>query len=136
MAVFKITREAVETIYAHAGRDAPREACGMLGGTGLTATIAYPTNNADTSALTYSIDPQEAFSVIKQMRSDGVDFMAAYHSHPATEAYPSPTDKAKAGDSDLVYLIVSLRFPDQPEPRAYRMFADQVEELGIEIIDA
>ena len=133
MPVFSITREAVERIYAQTRAEAPREACGMLGGSGLHATIAYPTKNADTSNITYSIDPQEAFSVIKQMRADAVDFIAGYHSHPETEAFPSPTDKGKAGDSELVYVIVSLRRPDQPELRAYLIDGGEVEELDVQI---
>ncbi len=56
-----------------------------------------------------------------------------YHSHPETEAYPSPTDKGKAGDSDLVYVIVSLRRPDQPELRAYRINGGEVEEFEVRI---
>ena len=133
MVVFSITSEAVERIYAQARSEAPREACGMLGGSELHATTAYPTKNVDTSNVTYSIDPQEAFSVIKQMRTDAVDFIAGYHSHPETEAYPSPTDKRKAGDSDLVYVIVSLRRADEPELRAYRIDGGEVEELDVRV---
>ncbi len=133
MTVFSITREAVERIYEQARAEAPREACGMLGGSGLNATIAYSTENSDTSNVTYNIDPQEAFSVVKQMRSDKVDFVACYHSHPETEAYPSPTDKSKAGDSELVYVIVSLRRPDEPELRAYLINDGQVVELDVRI---
>ncbi len=133
MPVFSIKHEAVENIYAQARAEAPREACGMLGGSGLEATKAYPTKNSDTSNITYSIEPQEAFSVIKRMRADNVDFIACYHSHPETEAYPSPTAKAEAGNSELVYVIVSLQRPDEPELRAYRMNGDDVEELEVRV---
>ncbi|MDP1809489.1 MAG: M67 family metallopeptidase [Actinomycetota bacterium] len=131
MDTFTISQELVDRIVAHARQEAPHEVCGMLGGSGVTATRVYLTDNPDASALTYSINPREAFSVIRQMRDDGVDFIAVYHSHPATEAYPSPTDRAKAGDSDLIYVIVSLRRPDEPEIRAFKMRANRVDELQV-----
>lgn len=133
MDTFTISQELVDRIVAHARQEAPHEVCGMVGGSGATATRVYPTDNPDASALTYSIDPQEAFSVIRRMRDDGVDFIAVYHSHPATEPYPSPTDQAKAGDSDLIYAIVSLRRPDAPEIRAFKMNDGRVAEFKVVI---
>jgi proteasome lid subunit RPN8/RPN11 len=133
MTTFRISGDLVDSIFTHARAEAPREACGMLGGSGATVTAVYPTNNSDTSNVTYSIDPQEAFRVVRQMRADGVDFIAVYHSHPETEAYPSPTDRDKAGDSDLIYMIVSLRRPDNSEIRAFKLNEGQVVELEMRI---
>lgn len=131
METFSISQGLLERIIEHARSEAPHEVCGMIGGTGTQATHIYETSNPDASALTYSIDPREAFNVIRQTRADRVDFIGVYHSHPATEAYPSPTDISKAAGPELVYLIVSLRCADQPEARAFRMDAGQVEELTV-----
>jgi len=131
MDIFTIRQELADQIVSHARREAPHEVCGMIGGSGSTAERVYPTNNPDASALTYSVDPQEAFSVIRQMRDDGLDFIAGYHSHPATEAYPSPTDRAKAGESDLIYIIISLRRPEAPEIRAFKLNHDRVDEVEV-----
>jgi [CysO sulfur-carrier protein]-S-L-cysteine hydrolase len=132
-AVFTVTQALVDKMTAQARREAPAEACGMIGGSGLTATAVYPTRNVDAARVTYSIDPAEAFSVIRQMRTDGVDFIACYHSHPETEAYPSPTDRRQAGNTDLIYLILSLRRPEQPELRAFRIVDGEVDEISLSV---
>ena len=131
MSTFTISSRLVEEMVAHARREAPYEACGMIGGVDAEALGVYPTTNPDASQLTYTIAPKEAFDVIRKMRQEGVDFIACYHSHPATEAYPSPTDRSKAGDADLIYVIVSLRDPGRPEVRAFRIVADQVNEVEV-----
>ena len=130
---FTISQHLIDQIVAHAREEAPHECCGMLGGSDSTARRVYRTGNPDASALTYTIDPKEAFAIIRRMRDDGVDFIGCYHSHPATEAYPSPTDKSKAGDSELIYVIVSLREPSAPIARAYKINGDLVTELSIQI---
>lgn len=132
--VFKIDQEMVDEIVAHARRDAPFEACGMIGGTGDTAERVYPCGNPDASSLTYTIDPQEAFSVVRAMRDEGQEFIACYHSHPATEAYPSPTDRAKAAGPGFVYLIASLREPGKPVIRAFSVGAETVTELDLVVV--
>ena len=129
----RISRALVDEVFAHARAEAPREACGMIGGTGRNATAFYPAINTDTSNITYEIDPKEAFDIIRTMRADGVEFVAGYHSHPETEAYPSPTDRAKAGDTELIYVIVSLRHQDNSEFRAFELNKGEVTEVEVRI---
>jgi [CysO sulfur-carrier protein]-S-L-cysteine hydrolase len=131
--VFSVSQALVDKMVEQARREAPAEACGMIGGSGLAATAVYPTRNVDAARVTYSIDPAEAFAVIRQMRTDGVEFIACYHSHPETEAYPSPTDRRQAGNTDLIYLILSLRLPDQPELRAFRIIDGEVAEIPLTV---
>lgn len=131
---FQISRDLVDKMIAHAKSEAPREVCGMIGGHGFEAGAVYPTKNPDAGNMTYSIAPSEAFAVIRRMRDEGLDFIACYHSHPATEAYPSPTDRAKAGESDLIYAILSLRNREAPELRAFTIGQGEVGELAV-IID-
>lgn len=121
-------------IIEQSRREAPREACGMIGGHKQTATHIYQTKNSDTSEITYKIDPRETFDVIRKMRSDQVDFIAVYHSHPATEAYPSPTDIREAGDLDLTYVICSFKDQNAPRIRAFKIGESRsVQELQVEI---
>ncbi|MCK4267577.1 MAG: M67 family metallopeptidase [Actinomycetia bacterium] len=121
-------------IIEQSRRESPREACGMIGGHKQTATHVYQTENSDTSEITYKIDPSETFNVIRKMRSDQVDFIASYHSHPATEAYPSPTDIREAGDLELIYVICSLRDKNVPRIRAFKIAESRsVQELQVQI---
>jgi proteasome lid subunit RPN8/RPN11 len=60
---------------------------------------------------------KEQMAVEDKIDSEGWTFSAAFHSHTRTEAYPSPTDVARAL-GDLVYVIVSLA----EEPPVVRAF--------------
>jgi len=106
----------------------PREACGMLGGSRRRVAKVYPTKNLEKGNMTYEVDPVEAFNVIKQMREEGNELIASWHSHPMSEAYPSMIDTAKAVDAGLVYVIVSLSDIDI---RAYYIEGDWIKELEV-----
>ena len=56
-----------------------------------------------------------------------------YHSHPATEAYPSRTDVAYAGEPTAHYVVVSTRDPDQIELRSFRIADGEVTEEEVQI---
>ncbi len=43
-----------------------------------------------------------------------------YHSHTATEAYPSRTDISYASEPHAHYVLVSTREPESVEFRSYR----------------
>ncbi len=57
------------------------------------------------------------------MDERGEDLVAIYHSHPASQPYPSPTDRAEAHYPESVYVLVSLRTAT-PEVRAFRILPD------------
>jgi len=68
------------------------------------------------------------------MDDRGEDLVAIYHSHPASQAYPSPTDRAESVDDrgaprfpGAIYVLVSLM--GEPDVRAYRIKDDAVTEL-------
>jgi len=59
-----------------------------------------------------------------------------YHSHTATEAYPSRTDVSFAGEPGAHYLLVSTREPDDTEIRSFRIVDSVVTEEKVNIVDA
>jgi [CysO sulfur-carrier protein]-S-L-cysteine hydrolase len=58
-----------------------------------------------------------------------------YHSHTATEAYPSRTDISYASEPDAHYVLVSTRDPDEHELRSYRILDGVVTEEPVNIVD-
>jgi proteasome lid subunit RPN8/RPN11 len=121
-------------MVAHARDEAPREACGLLAGRGggITRLIrcanvhATPTNR-------YVIDPREQLKAFRTIEAAGEQLVAIYHSHPVSQPYPSPTDRAEAHYPDAVYILVSLR-TRQPEVRAFRIDAEEfVREIPIAV---
>jgi proteasome lid subunit RPN8/RPN11 len=59
-----------------------------------------------------------------------------YHSHTATEAYPSRTDISYASEPDAHYVLVSTREPDSYEFRSYRIVDGEVTEEPVKVIPA
>jgi len=58
-----------------------------------------------------------------------------YHSHTATEAYPSRTDVNLASEPDAHYVLVSTRDPDRHEVRSYRIVDRAVTEEPVNIVE-
>jgi len=114
-----ISQSVVADMLAHARKEAPRECCGLLVGTGDAVERSVRARNLDDRPGRYMIDPENHFAVIHAARSAGRDVIGAYHSHPASAPVPSATDIAEANSSsDFVYVIVSLV---EEEIRAYRV---------------
>jgi proteasome lid subunit RPN8/RPN11 len=125
--VLKIPKAIFEQIIAHA-RDARamrsgiQEACGILAGRDSIPTHIYRVKNVDPNPrIRYFMDPQEQIWVEKNMRHNGLELIAIYHSHPETEAYPSPTDQKLANHSEAHYILISLQDPQNPIIRAFRI---------------
>jgi proteasome lid subunit RPN8/RPN11 len=113
-----------DEIIAHARAEAPKEACGLIAGTGTGAARIIRCTNAHPAPVTrYTIDPREQLRAFREMEAKGEDLVAIYHSHPVTQPHPSPTDRAEAHYPDAFYVLVSLR-DATPELRAFRITRD------------
>jgi len=108
-AVLRIAREHVDAMIAHAREDHPDEACGVIIG---PEDSDVPTRlvrmiNAERSPTFFRFEPEEQFALYKQMSTAGEEIVVVYHSHTATEAYPSRTDISLASEPQAHYVIVS-----------------------------
>ena len=117
----------------HARRWAPLEACGLVAGRDGTATRFFPTENADRSPVRYTIPPLEILRITREIDRAGEELLAIFHSHPASEAYPSPTDVRLAFYPDSFYLILSLKDPERPVLRAFRIREGRISEHPIAV---
>ena len=79
---------------AHARADHPDEACGVIAGpAGSDRPERFiPMLNAERSPTFYRFDSMEQFRVWREMDERDEEPVVIYHSHTATEAYPSRTD--------------------------------------------
>ena len=115
----------------HARGSSPNEACGLIAGRGGAATRIIQCANTHPQPTTrYLIDPREQLRAFQDMNDKGEELVAIYHSHPASQPYPSPTDRAESHYPDAVYVLVSLRGPT-PEVRAFRIEDDMVREVSL-----
>ncbi len=105
-----IARAHVEEMIAHARQDYPDEACGVVVG---PEGSDQPQRlirmiNADRSPTFFRFDAAEQFALHKEMDGNDEEIVVVYHSHTATEAYPSRTDISLAAEPQAHYLLVSL----------------------------
>jgi proteasome lid subunit RPN8/RPN11 len=87
-------------------------------------------NAHPTPVTRYAIDPREQLRAFRDMEANGEELVAIYHSHPITQPYPSPIDRAEAHYPDAYYIVVSLR-DATPEVRAYRVRDGWVREVPL-----
>lgn len=127
-----------ERFLAHAKENLPNEACALLGGTvdGQDAVIqkAYLLTNVDKSPEHFSMDPQEQFAAIKDMRKNGWTLLGNLHSHPSSPSRPSEEDKRLAFDPSIRYLILSL-MEDEPVVKCFHIRGAEVEQEPITLLE-
>jgi proteasome lid subunit RPN8/RPN11 len=135
--VLTITRELRDQIVAHARRDHPDEACGILAGPVGTdrPTRFIPMTNAARSPTFYEFDSTEQFRVWQEMDDQDEEPVVIYHSHTATEAYPSRTDIGLAAEPGAHYVLVSTRDENETEFRSYRIADGEVTEEPVTIVE-
>lgn len=143
--MLELNVEQFQRIVAQGRAGKPLEICGLLAGTRIVdethgeitrVVEVYPIESEDKSALTYTMNPLQQLRVEKDVRARGLQIVGIYHTHPATQAYPSPTDVAQAHWGELddlrfpgyAYLIVSLRHLAHPEPHSFKINGRRIPE--------
>jgi proteasome lid subunit RPN8/RPN11 len=120
-----IPQPIIDALIAHAKKDFPLEACGILGGTDGVVSELYPMANTDRSNEHFTMEPKEQFGVIKDLRAKGKVMLAIYHSHPETPARPSEEDIRLALTPDVSYVIISLA-GETPDIKSFLISGDVV----------
>ena len=142
--VLTIDQATYDAIVAHAKRDHPDEACGVVAGPeGSDRPERFiEMVNAAGSPTFYEFDSSDLFQLYKDMDERDEEPIVVYHSHTATEAYPSRTDIGLASEPNAHYVLVSTRAcfdeaagnNDGPvEFRSYRIIDGVVSEEDVTI---
>ena len=136
-AVLTISRDLYDEIVAHARKDHPDEACGVLAGpAGSNRPERFiPMENSARSPTFYEFDSMELFRVWREMEVNDEEPIVIYHSHTATEAYPSRTDISYANEPNAHYVLVSTRDEKTTEFRSYRIRDAVVEEEPVVVME-
>jgi [CysO sulfur-carrier protein]-S-L-cysteine hydrolase len=128
-----ISAELRSKIIAHALADHPDEACGLIAGSaGSDRPERFiPMLNAERSPTFYRFDSLEQLRVWRDMDDRDEEPVVIYHSHTATEAYPSRTDVSYASEPGAHYVLVSTRDSDRLEFRSFRIVDGAVTEEDV-----
>ncbi|GAB1509090.1 M67 family metallopeptidase [Actinophytocola sp. KF-1] len=133
--MLRIRRDLVDAIIAHARRDHPDEACGVIAGPeGSDRPERFiPMLNAARSPTFYEFDSADLLKLYREMDANDEVPVVIYHSHTATEAYPSRTDVSYASEPDAHYVLVSTR-DETDEFRSFRIVEGEISEEQVEVV--
>jgi proteasome lid subunit RPN8/RPN11 len=135
-----IDRATYDAIVAHAKREHPIEACGLVAGLAGSdrAERHIEMVNAAGSPTFYEFDSVDLLRVYREMDDRDEEPVVIYHSHTATEAYPSRTDIDLAMEPNAHYVLVSTREHGNNEGpvefRSYRIVDGEVSEEEVTVV--
>jgi len=92
--------------------------------------------NAARSPTFYEFDSLDLLRLYRELDANDEDPVVIYHSHTATEAYPSRTDVSYASEPGAHYVLVSTRDEDETEFRSFRIVDGVVTEEDVAVVDA
>ena len=136
-----IDRATHDAIIEHARRDHPDEACGVVAGPAGTDRPArhVPMLNAAMSPTFYEFDSGDLLRLYQEMDERDEEPVVIYHSHTATEAYPSRTDINLAQEPGAHYVLVSTRDgAHESGPvdfRSFRIVDGEVSEEDVTVVE-
>lgn len=119
-------------IVEHARHEFPNEACGFLAGKDRKVSKVYRMMNTEKGGMRYSISLKEQFDAARDMRSQDLEMVGIYHSHPNVRPSPSFRDIQLALHPECSYIIVSL-INGIPEVRSFRIRSGVVAEEEIDV---
>lgn len=138
--MLRIERATYDAIVDHARRDHPDEACGVVAGPvgSDRPTRHVPMLNAAMSPTFYEFDATDLLRLYQDMEARGEEPVVIYHSHTATQAYPSRTDIALAQEPGAHYVLVSTRegcnLGGPVEFRSYQIVDGEVTEEEVAVV--
>jgi len=140
--VLRIEQVTYDAIVAHARHDHPDEACGVVAGAvgSDRPTRHIPMVNAAMSPTFYEFDAMDLLHLYQAMAERDEEPVVIYHSHTATQAYPSRTDITLAQEPGAHYVLVSTRQCGNEqgpvEFRSFRIVDGEVSEEDVAVVSS
>ncbi len=135
-----LPRQIYTEMVSQAQAELPNECCGLLAGRieqspedpVARVVRCFPLENAAASPIEFLSEPKSMFAAERARRNAGLDFVAVYHSHPASRPVPSAIDLARSYSPEVINLIISLERP-VPEMRGWWLSGDGYQEADVHI---
>jgi proteasome lid subunit RPN8/RPN11 len=135
--VVKMLKSAYDGIIKHAESGYPNEVCGVLIGKkdSITSFKECRNLNRERARDRYELDPLSFREADDWARSNGMEILGIYHSHPDHPSRPSGFDRERAWP-EWVYIILSIDVGKYNDGRAWILkdFDSPFEEEKVELI--
>ena len=127
-----ISRDHVRALKRHAEDAGSCESCALLFGTENRVKDIFLAENADESPeRSFTIPPAQLIDAYKTTEDRGLEVVGIFHSHPASQAFPSKTDIQFMNTNPVVWVIYSSM---SGQFNAYMLDgSDQIQNIVIEI---
>lgn len=130
-----ILQAAYDEMIAACNRTYPHEACGVLARSESSVSIdlVIPIHNAHAQPLrSFSFDPVQWTEVYFAMQKNRQQLVGFFHSHPASEPFPSLRDmEGFIPQPDLSYWVVSLLDCNKPLVQPYEQAAGRFRPIPL-----
>ena len=130
-----LKKEFFAEMVKQAKLEFPNECCGILAGKEDRIEKIYAMTNAQKSPDNFFMDPKEQLKVSKEMRALGLEMLGIYHSHVASEAYPSSHDVELAFYPEASYVIISIKDKNNPGIRSFKIKEGKISEEELKLVD-
>ena len=132
-----LPRPLINKVLAHAQQNSDIEVCGLIGKEPSNKKEYYPIDNISKDpSCRFLMDPPQQIIAMRKMRDKQQQLFAIVHSHPKTDAVPSPLDIEQSSYKDVFYLIISLSTKGVLKIRAYVQQQDDMLEVNLILEDA
>jgi len=128
-----LKKELFEQILRQCIKEFPDEGCGILAGRNGRVDRIYEMTNSEKSPSNFFMEPKEQLRAMKEIRAQGLQLLGIYHSHVASEAYPSSRDVELAFYPEASYVILSLKDKNNPSIRSFNLKEGSITEEEIKI---
>ena len=106
-----LTENQKQQLSSLAQSQIPNESCallfGSIDGKKIIVKEIFVTKNLEESPVNFTISNQDLLDAYKRAEEAQLEVVGIFHSHPASEAYPSDTDKKFMFANPVVWVIFS-----------------------------
>ena len=131
-----LPRTLAVQLLTEAQKDPEREVCGLISSHNGTPTRLIPIDNiASTPGTLFEMDPQQQIEAMREIREQGDELWAIYHSHPHAPATPSTKVLNGAAYPEALYLVISLNTEGVLEMQGFQLEKQQFIPVALETTD-
>ena len=133
---YQIPRKLTNQLLHLAQLSPDDEICGLVGSLNGMPRTCYPIANiAKEPQQRFFLDAKQQIAAMAQMREQGEELFAIYHSHPKAPAEPSSYDLEFAVYPNALYLIISLNTKGVLEMRGFKISPQKAQEVVLTLLE-
>jgi len=132
MSSVELPRPLVNQLLHYAQINPEQEICGLISSKQGLPQQCYPvTNAAEHPQRRFAMDEAQLLSTLRQIREQGEELLAIFHSHPTAAAQPSSMDLEEDQYPEVMKLIISLDTTGVLEMRAFYTRNGEIEPVEL-----